>query len=81
MNFTLTGLCDKLSKAVMHSVQGIEGTDIKRTGVLPEGTPHCAGEDPPDAKQHHFHGKVETGMVWGAGMEAMIIMTIPGTMR
>ncbi len=20
-------------------------------------------KDPPDAKQHHFHGKVETGMV------------------
>ncbi len=58
-----------------YPVQGIEGTDIKRTGVLPESTPHCAGEDPPDAKQHHFHGKVETDMVWRAGMEAMIIMT------
>ena len=53
-----------------HPVQGIEGTDIKGTGVLPEGAPHCVGEDPPDAKQHHFHGKVETGMVWGQGWKS-----------
>ena len=52
----------KNAMTIMYSKE-----DILFKGVLPEGTPHCAGEDPPDAKQHHFHGKVETGMVWGQG--------------
>ena len=46
-----------------YPVQGIEGTDIKGTGVLPEGASHCVRKDPPDAKQHHHDGKIQKGMV------------------
>ena len=58
------------SKEDITDLRHLKVQTSRESNILSESTPHCAGKNPQDAKQHHFHGKAETDMVRRQGWKS-----------